>query len=106
MNGNACETVHSGSYGYMSELFCVQTVGGTGFHCQNTNEKVMNKESMWHFWWKWTEKAKAFKEYEAIFMRRKQYIRTQVLDRLCNLKSERKISHMLKYLADNLDKWS
>jgi len=53
---------------------------------------------------KMNRKTKAFKEYEAIFMRRKQYIRTRVLDRLCNLKSERKISDMLKYLADNLDK--
>jgi len=36
-------------------------------------------------------------------VQRKQYIRTHVLDTLCNLKSERKISDMLKYLADNLD---
>jgi hypothetical protein len=27
-------------------LFYVQIVGGTGFLCQNTNEKMMNRESM------------------------------------------------------------
>jgi len=34
---------------------------------------------------KMDRKAKEINEYEAIFTQIKQYIRTQVLDRLCNL---------------------